>query len=74
MMRYTGSDVEEATGEVVVTPTLALEQAWETTLYRAETGERLRTCSMTNTGQIDPVHGYLQAQEDGPPCATGDTR
>lgn len=74
VMRYTGSDVEEATGEVVVTPTLALEQAWETTLYRAETGERLRTCSMTNTGQIDPAYGYLQAQEDGPPCATGDTR
>lgn len=74
VMRYTGSDGEEATGDVVVTPALALEQTWETTLYRAETGERLRTCAMTYTGQIDPTHGYLQAQEDGPPCVTGDAR
>ncbi|MEM6784116.1 MAG: YARHG domain-containing protein [Bacteroidota bacterium] len=74
VMRYTGSDVEEATGDVVVTPTLVLEQSWETTRYRAETGERLRTCAMTYTGQIDPTHGYLQAQEDGPPCVTGDAR
>lgn len=74
VMRYTGSDAEEATGEVVVTPTLAVEQSWETTLYRAETGERLRTCAMTHSGQIDPTRGYLRVQEDGPPCQTGDTR
>ncbi|MEM8598794.1 MAG: YARHG domain-containing protein [Bacteroidota bacterium] len=73
VMRYTASDVEEATGDLVVKPTLALEQSWETTLYRAETGERLRTCSMTNTGQLS-TSGYLQVLEEGPPCATGDTR
>ncbi|MEM8558233.1 MAG: YARHG domain-containing protein [Bacteroidota bacterium] len=74
VMRYTASDVEEATGDLMVTPTLALEQSWETTLYRAETGERLRTCSMTNTGQLDAVAGTLDVQEEGPPCQTGDTR